>query len=859
MAGRVVFQADVSKFTQPVERSATVVRDLSKALKEQEKAARESFRDQITNAKAAGASVEELQQIEQQRYRSLLALQAAQKQINAETVSNGKAAVNSAEARAEAENLVTAAYEKQLAAVNATFGAIKKQHAEVQGSIAGGAAIRTVDGGQNVRAVENFLSKTLGLEGALQALFPLVGGVAFIQILSEGAEKLYEMHQRAEEAGKALQAAMDDAHAKTSLTIDDLAIQADKLQLNIDKLKGHPGNGLQLGLDEAKKAADDLLSSLSADRKELEALFKESHVGSVDAWLSGSNPTGNQEKSIKARQDAYIKGIQSIETDVNGRYANSSTDDERKALDAERRRRIEQAMRQELANVAGERKDLVSGNTTIDVDAKSGQVSTKQTHQNDVRIGELDTYAQQVQSQLSLYQYRAKIADLMGQEQTLKGGKGSTGLANRAAEDQRRQWETQLKKQQSNADMTIAQEREFWLARLQVAQVGSTNYLFAYDRFLDATKKQSEQQRKQIDDLRKANAEASKQQTEALYKALNPGAVAQSNGIVNASNSANRLEDAKTKAGYSSAESDINFQRQTKQITELDAAMQLQALHTKEYQQALAKLQEQLAAVGTGPDAEAQRNGIQTQIVDLNSRRASQANQDRFATWDGSTSGATGAKDALNDFVRSTRDAATQMRDITASILNSVNDQLANAIVGDNTDWGSTFKGIGKQVAKSGLERAEGSVLGAFGLGKPDGSITNPLNVRVVQGLEDGIDSLFGDSDDSDGGGGISSFFKSIFGGGKAVGGSVDAGTTYLVGEKGPELFTPGTSGAITPNNKLGFGGGDNISYSIDARGTDPVQTDMRVRAAIVAAHQSSVKQAVMQVQQKSTRQPRRR
>lgn len=86
MAGKVVFQADTSKFTEPVERSATVVRDLSCALNEQKKAAQEAYRDQIANAKAAGASVEELQRIEQERYRSLLALQAAQKQINAENI-----------------------------------------------------------------------------------------------------------------------------------------------------------------------------------------------------------------------------------------------------------------------------------------------------------------------------------------------------------------------------------------------------------------------------------------------------------------------------------------------------------------------------------------------------------------------------------------------------------------------------------------------------------------------------------------------------------------------------------------------------------------------------------------------------
>ena len=39
---------------------------------------------------------------------------------------------------------------------------------------------------------------------------------------------------------------------------------------------------------------------------------------------------------------------------------------------------------------------------------------------------------------------------------------------------------------------------------------------------------------------------------------------------------------------------------------------------------------------------------------------------------------------------------------------------------------------------------------------------------------------------------------------GHAAGGSVSAGKPYIVGEQGPELFSPGSSGSITPNNKLG-------------------------------------------------------
>lgn len=42
------------------------------------------------------------------------------------------------------------------------------------------------------------------------------------------------------------------------------------------------------------------------------------------------------------------------------------------------------------------------------------------------------------------------------------------------------------------------------------------------------------------------------------------------------------------------------------------------------------------------------------------------------------------------------------------------------------------------------------------------------------------------------------------FGGARASGGPVSEGTSYLVGERGPELFVPNTSGKILPNRALG-------------------------------------------------------
>ena len=61
------------------------------------------------------------------------------------------------------------------------------------------------------------------------------------------------------------------------------------------------------------------------------------------------------------------------------------------------------------------------------------------------------------------------------------------------------------------------------------------------------------------------------------------------------------------------------------------------------------------------------------------------------------------------------------------------------------------------------------------------------------------------------------------FGGGKELGGPVMGGTSYLVGERGAELFTPTSNGVITPNNKLGGGNTTinlNVTGAIDPEGT---------------------------------------
>jgi hypothetical protein len=63
----------------------------------------------------------------------------------------------------------------------------------------------------------------------------------------------------------------------------------------------------------------------------------------------------------------------------------------------------------------------------------------------------------------------------------------------------------------------------------------------------------------------------------------------------------------------------------------------------------------------------------------------------------------------------------------------------------------------------------------------------------------------------------------SAFGGGRALGGPVNAGTSYVVGERGPELFVPTASGKIIPNGGMSGGGAVinlTVNGAIDTEGT---------------------------------------
>ena len=84
-----------------------------------------------------------------------------------------------------------------------------------------------------------------------------------------------------------------------------------------------------------------------------------------------------------------------------------------------------------------------------------------------------------------------------------------------------------------------------------------------------------------------------------------------------------------------------------------------------------------------------------------------------------------------------------------------------------------------------------------------DSLIEMLVQYYITQAIFSAITNAFPSGGDSTPAPGSSSYSP-----GRAIGGSVQAGQNYMVGERGAEMFVPNQSGSIIPNNKLGGGGG---------------------------------------------------
>lgn len=75
--------------------------------------------------------------------------------------------------------------------------------------------------------------------------------------------------------------------------------------------------------------------------------------------------------------------------------------------------------------------------------------------------------------------------------------------------------------------------------------------------------------------------------------------------------------------------------------------------------------------------------------------------------------------------------------------------------------------------------------------------------------------------------------------GAREFGGPVTAGKSYLVGERGPEMFTPGSSGGITSNKDMASGGQMNVIINNNAAGVDVSANQVDQRTVEISVRKS--------------------
>jgi len=115
------------------------------------------------------------------------------------------------------------------------------------------------------------------------------------------------------------------------------------------------------------------------------------------------------------------------------------------------------------------------------------------------------------------------------------------------------------------------------------------------------------------------------------------------------------------------------------------------------------------------------------------------------------------------------------------------------------------YSSIASTVETGLVDAIEGAINGTKTLGDVARSVFAQIQRSL---LEYGVNSMLSALP-----GKVGKYFQN-----RAEGGPVKAGNSYMVGERGPEMFSPGVSGRITPNHALG--GSTNIVVNVDASGS---------------------------------------
>lgn len=176
---------------------------------------------------------------------------------------------------------------------------------------------------------------------------------------------------------------------------------------------------------------------------------------------------------------------------------------------------------------------------------------------------------------------------------------------------------------------------------------------------------------------------------------------------------------------------------------------------------------------------------------------------------------------------------------VPAGALESLVDRSVTAASVIASSFKKNFDAIGQSVAQAFQGMLTGAQSWRDGVRSIIQSVINQLwQMYIVQQITGFLTSALGSIGLPGAGSGGGAGYNTFGGGIKAFasGGFARGGEMAIVGEKGPELFIPQTSGTVIPNHQIG-GGGATINVSVDARGaSDPAMVREQAQRAVLEA-----------------------
>jgi len=166
--------------------------------------------------------------------------------------------------------------------------------------------------------------------------------------------------------------------------------------------------------------------------------------------------------------------------------------------------------------------------------------------------------------------------------------------------------------------------------------------------------------------------------------------------------------------------------------------------------------------------------------------------------------GLTNVQQAFTDWQNTLKDTDEMVQSFTTNALNGMADALTAGITGA-ANFADAMKSMAKSVVDSLIkmliqkyivDAAFGAISGAI-----TGGVTSTTDFNAAGPMQP-----------------------------RAIGGSVQNGSPYMVGERGPELFIPNSQGSIVPNSRMGGGGGVTVNQTINV--STGVQQTVRAEIA---------------------------